>query len=236
MAKEYNKIPQVQREIGAREDTVEEVADVKLQKVVSVPAKKVKKGLVERAVVAIIGPDGIPRVSKQVMSEIVGPSIRNLAFDAISNGLRMLILKDDYSRTDYTQGRPYQGGWGNQQTNYRSAYRGSRSSFASGTRKEEEPRVHAALEPGQAQALTHGAIILDYNLESREDAQRVLNALRDNCYQYGKVKVANYYELIGVPTVYTDNNFGWLWDDIEHVFIRPARGGFTLQFPPISAM
>lgn len=237
--KEYNKVNHVKRELGSADSKVEEVMqeELRLQKVTSKPVKKVKRGIIERGVVALIGPDGLPKVSKQVFSEVVGPAIKNMAFDALNNGLRMLIFKDDnyYSRQPDRYGSRTTGWDPNRHTNYGSAYRGSRTHTAASPRKDERP-ARPTYEPGQAQSLSNGSIVYDYTLESREDATRVLDALRDNCYKYGKVKVANYYELIGIPTVYTDNNFGWLWDDIEHVRIRPARGEFVLELPPVTEL
>ena len=234
MVKEYHKVSHVNQDV-TRVDEKEVnavVEEAKLEAVVKRP-KKAKKGVMERMVVALIGPDGLPKVSKYVAKDIIGPAAKNMLFDALSNGLQMLIFKDQ----PYNGGqrRDYGGGYARNSTNYGGAYRSSRTSGRQvSTRKAEEPEY--VNDPNQAQVLSHGTILDDYILNTQIDAINVLDAMKDYAAKYGRVKVANYYELIGIPTVYTDNNFGWHWDSIERTRIKAARGGYVIDFAPVEVM
>lgn len=232
MVKEYDKVAQVKREVKAAEVEEQVEQEIKLAKVVNKSPKKVKKGLIERTVVALIGPDGLPAVGRYVTKEIVGPAVKNIIFDSFTNGLRMLVFKDDPGQQ--YRGTYYGGGYANQgrgATNYANRYRQG----SSASPRKEDVRDWA-VDPDQAQPLTNGTILQDWVLERQDDAVRVHEALREIAYKYNKVKVANYYELIGVNTVYTDNNFGWGWDDIDRVRIRAVRGGYILELPPVQVM
>lgn len=235
MVKEYNKVATKPAVIKNKEDeTIDVVEQVTMTKLVKGKPKKVKKGLMERMVIGLIGPDGLPRVADHVRKEIIGPTMKNMIYESLSNGLRMLVFRNE--PTNYRGGPTnYGGGY----TNYNSRYGGARSTgyathtgTSSSVRKDPTPAVDPR-NPDQVQKLYNGTILQGWALESHNDAVLALQALKDNAYEYGKVSVANYYEVLGLPTSYTDFNFGWNWDDVEHVDIRMSHGEYFLQLPPV---
>lgn len=75
----------------------------------------------------------------------------------------------------------------------------------------------------------------DLIFTSREDAQRVIEALSLIIDKYEIVSVADLKELVGIPTVHTDQKWGW--DRLVDVNIRQVREGYLLELPqaePIS--
>jgi hypothetical protein len=76
----------------------------------------------------------------------------------------------------------------------------------------------------------------EYIIEERYDAARVLTTLTENAEVYGSVSVADYYDLIGVATRYTDNTYGWTMESITQASIVPIRGGYVIKFPPVEVI
>lgn len=66
-------------------------------------------------------------------------------------------------------------------------------------------------------------------LASRSDAVNVLNQMRDLITDYDRCTVADYYDLVGVSSNFTDNSFGWT--NLDSAYISSTRGGFTIKLP-----
>lgn len=69
----------------------------------------------------------------------------------------------------------------------------------------------------------------DIVLTSRADAENVLDLLVESTLQYGEASVADFYELVGVPSQYTDNKFGW--GELSEARVLQVRGGYILDLP-----
>lgn len=238
---EYNKVEP--RKVVKKEviqETIEELpGEEKRQKqIVKTAPKKVKKGLFERMVVGLIGPDGLPAVGRYVSHEVLGPAVKNMLVDTVINGIQMLVFKDQNPAGRPTNnpryGNAYYSSSSAKKTDYNDRY--GRSASYSRDREVEKKRRPWESDPRQAQQLGVGVIIQDWAIPERQDAQNVLNAMTETAYQYGVVKVRDYYDLIGVQSVYTDNAFGWRWDDLQRVRVRGTRDGFVLDLPPVSAV
>ena len=67
-------------------------------------------------------------------------------------------------------------------------------------------------------------------LESRGDAESVLDSMGEIIDQYGMVKVADLYDLVGLTGSYTDNNYGWTNLSTAHV-VRLNDGGYLIKLP-----
>lgn len=185
----------------------------KKQPVVKTPVKKVKKGLVERAVLALIGPEGIPAVSRYVTKEVVAPAVKNIIADSVTSGINRMLFPDggrsSNGRTGYN--KPY-----GQRTNYsqrtaRSDY--NEQSFAPADGRERQRRFEST----------------DYMLEDRNEALSVIDNLVETLNDFQQVSVADFYELIDVPTEFTDNNWGW--HDLGEASVRPYHEGWVIVLP-----
>ena len=67
-------------------------------------------------------------------------------------------------------------------------------------------------------------------LDSRGDAEAVLDQLCEIIDQYGMTKVADLYDLVGVTGSFTDNNYGWTNLSSAHV-VRLNEGGYLIKLP-----
>ena len=72
----------------------------------------------------------------------------------------------------------------------------------------------------------------DILLESRGEAEDVLDSLDAIIDDYGSATVADLYELVGITGNYTDNNYGW--KNLRNADIIRVHGGdYMIRFPKV---
>lgn len=69
----------------------------------------------------------------------------------------------------------------------------------------------------------------DVILETRREAEDVLNAMDDILDRYKIVSVADMYDLMNVKCDYTDNKYGW--DNLRSADVVRVRDGYVLKLP-----
>lgn len=220
MTKNYNEIPvkdNMKVDSQEEEQSVPKDKEKKqLKKVVQAQPTKVKRGLISRLVNGVIGPDGLPSIGAYVNEEIIKPAVKNIIYDAITSGLSRALNMDHKGYRPPTHG----SGHSPNRTQYNTRNSTSRPA------PHEERRT--------ARPARYG--VEEYIIEERYDAAHVLTTLTENADAYDVVSVADYYDLIGVPSVYTDNTYGWTVDTIHHASILPVRGGYIIKFPPVEVI
>ena len=187
--------------------------------------KKVKKGLLERLVVGMLGPDGIPAISEYLNREIVVPALKEVFVNSVTSAVNMMVYKSG----DHTPPRNYGGNprqhWQAQSTNYTEAYK-PKSNYAS----------PASAQPS---AKSRRSNFVDaYTIDKRHEAVFILDSLKEQATLYGRVAVADYYDMLGVEPTYTDNTYGWDEDDLNrYAKVVPAQGGgYELRLPPVMVL
>lgn len=144
-----------------------------------------------------------------VVSAVLVPAAKNMFYDAGSKGLERMMFGDT------SPVRRTQHGHGSRVTMYNSPInRGPREIGPS--RRPIEPRTR------RAQA--------DFILSSRDEAELVLERMNDIIDNYDVASVADLNDLLGMPTTYTDNKFGWVY--LGDTQIRQIREGYLLDLPP----
>ena len=66
-------------------------------------------------------------------------------------------------------------------------------------------------------------------LETRRDAEEVLERLYDLVSQHGSASVGDLYDLVGVKASHTDEKWGW--EDLHGADVTRTRGGYLLDLP-----
>lgn len=66
-------------------------------------------------------------------------------------------------------------------------------------------------------------------LESRGDAEEVLNQLNDIIDTYSIASVADLYDLVGITGNYTDNKYGWT--NLANADVIRTRDGYMIKLP-----
>jgi predicted transcriptional regulator len=66
-------------------------------------------------------------------------------------------------------------------------------------------------------------------VSTRKEGEEVLDELGDILRKYGQVSVADFYELVGIPSNYTDNKRGW--KELRYTGLHKSRYGYTFSLP-----
>jgi hypothetical protein len=223
MGKKYNEI-EVKNNMNVETDENKEVVAPKerpkMEKLVDIQPKKVKRGLFGRLVAGIVGPEGIPSIGAYVNDEIIKPAIKNIIVDAVTSGINMVMYGD--------RGTPSRGRHSSH-SGRREPYRPSTNYNTRYSNSQPEPRDRVI-----SRTPRHG--VTEYVIEDRYDAAHVLTSLTEYADKYDTVSIAEYYDLIGVDTKFTDNSYGWTIDTIVDARIVPVRGGYVIKFPPVEVL
>lgn len=71
----------------------------------------------------------------------------------------------------------------------------------------------------------------EVTFDSRGDAELVLLRMEEILDEYGQVRIADYYDLVGISGEYTDNNYGW--NDLKYADVERTRDGFIIKLPRV---
>lgn len=151
-----------------------------------------------------------------VFGDVLLPAFKNMVVDATSKGIERLIYGDNSPRRRMGMGNFD----GRPRVSYntpvdRSYGRGG------GGRLPDQP----ALRGPQPRRHDAGEIIL----YSNDEAVHVLERMVDVIDKFEVVTVADLYTLVGLPSTYVDNSWGWV--NLQNAGVRQIREGFLLDLP-----
>lgn len=213
MNKDYSKVAQERPSVTELRKARGDEVDIDEKKTVQITtAKPMKKSIYSKIGNAIFGPRGIRSITSYVGQEVVLPALKGIIVDGLIAGITSAVYGENASgyRPRSTYSTPRTSGY----TNYANQYSNSR------------PATNAYQRNVRASNRVE-----EYAIENRMDAADVLGKLQEIADKYGSVTVADYYEMIGVHTEYTDNNYGWVVDDIARTNILRVPNGFILSLP-----
>jgi hypothetical protein len=178
-------------------------------------AKEIKPNLITRSINVIIGPEGLPGIVKNVGVTYIAPTLRDTGKDIISNTIRTVVDTLLYGEVrSNTSRNPYSA-----QRSYGTATRPNQPFYSNGNRDYSKPQA-----PQRARSHFNSSSFI---IPDRAEAMMVLEELDNLITDYGVATVADFYDLIGVESEYTDHHWGWYATD--GVTIRPVSGGgFTV--------
>lgn len=178
----------------------------KVEKVISGRVTKKKKTLGKKFTDSIIGED-VDTVSSYLINEVLIPAAKSTIFDMVQGGFEMLLFGERRSSRSSSN---RSGGGGRSYVSYdRASRRDDRREISHRDRSRHN--------------------FDDIILDSRGEAEEVLNHLVDLIIDYGEATVADLYDLVGVEGSFTDNKYGWR--DLRNANVRAVRGGYLLNLP-----
>lgn len=149
--------------------------------------------------------------SRYIAAEVLLPALRNMIVDATSKGVERMIYGDSMPTRRGPPGRP------------RVSYNAPVERYA--------PRQRTYLPDQPPHVPRRRNDISDIVLVSREEAETVVERLGDIIEQYDVATVADLHDLVGLPSTYVDNNWGWT--SINFVDIRQVRDGYLIDLPTV---
>ena len=182
-----------------------------IQKVISTDVAVQKKSLGTKFKDLFIEAD-FKSVSRYVIWDVLLPAARNTMFDALTKGGERMLFGDSAIR------RRNLGPSAGPRVTYNApinrGYRGDAARPASRVPMETRSPRHSRE---------------DFILSSREEAELVLERMNDIIDTYDVVSVADLNDLVGFPTNFTDNKWGWLY--LGDVQIQQIREGYLINLP-----
>lgn len=140
-------------------------------------------------------------VKDHLVMDVLVPNVKKIIVDLIQDGISLLVYGTTSSRKNNTPA--------------------GRVSYGSLYKAQADRRPQEGLRTSYSYA--------DVTLESRADAEDVLDRLREAINEYGSASVADLYDLIGVTGEFTDNKYGWV--NLANASVERVRDGYLLKLP-----
>lgn len=151
--------------------------------------------------------EDVKDIKGYIIFDTIIPGIKNLILDVIE----MAFFGSSGSRRSTGSRRE------KEHTNYSSYYKSEYKSSRRDRRDREERRYEAD------EKVDYRRIILKY----RDDAERVVDQMRERIRTYETVSIADLFELVGITGKYTDNNWGWV--DENDIGIKRVSDGYLID-------
>lgn len=179
----------------------EEASEKRVEKVVTGPVKVKKKSDIQKFADVFISEDAA-NVKSYILMDVLVPAVKKAISDIITNGIDMILYG------------------GNGRSNKRST--ADRVSYNRYYDRRDEDRY-------SNNRTRSGYSYDDIILETRAEAEQVRDRLDEIMDQYGLVRIADLYDLVGITGSYTDNDYGWT--NIRNAEIIRVREGYMLKMP-----
>lgn len=148
-----------------------------------------------------------------VMTDVLLPAVRDMIVEGASQGIERLIFGEGRSPSRRAGMRP-----------------SGNSGYVSYNRYSSPTPMGRREEPREISRRGRGSFNFDeIILETRAEAQEVIDRLFDLLQRYESVSVNDLYELVGVSGDYAAENWGWT--DLRGAGITRVRNGYLLDLP-----
>ena len=166
-------------------------------------AKTKKKSEIKKFTDVFIAED-VTSVKNYIVNDVLIPAAKKAISDIVTNGIDMIL---------YGAARGKDRRWDS----------GSRVSYTNYYERDRDRDYDRRRE--RRSVNDYDDIILD----TRREAEDVLNRMDDLIDAYGMVSVADLYDLVGVTGNYTDNKYGWT--KLRNAEVRRTRDGYLKKLP-----
>ena len=175
----------------------------------NIPEKKVEKVVIGsvkskkknglQKITNVFVPEDVDDVKSYIFEDIVIPAVKDIILDAVRAFLGV-------------SGSPRGKSSASSKISYRKYY-------------DDRDRQ----DSGHTTRTRTGYDYDDIILESRGEAEDVLERMDELIATYQLVSVADFYDLVGISGNYTDNKYGWT--DIRNASVVHVRDGYMIKLP-----
>lgn len=202
-----------------------------IKPVVQVNQDQIKKKSIGRQFLSSLITSDIEIIGEHLGDIFIG-AIQDTAIDVGCTFITMLFGGGSNRNPSARRWNSSYSGWNNQsRTNYGTIYRTSDTGIFKGSERKsyEEPTSGPWYRRSSMD-------YMDIPFDTRPDAEKVLDAMRDILDQYPSVSVADFYDLVGYNygNNYTCNNYGWT--DLSNVTVTWSRGAWYIALPRASVI
>lgn len=185
-----------------------------IQKVTVGEAILKPKSIGDKAKALFVGSE-LKTAGVYILTDVLVPALRNLIVDTTTKGIERVIYGESTPPR-----RSQVGGNGSRYSYSTPVQRG----YSRPTHDDRPPRGIDRYRSAKRQAD-------DIILVNRAEAELVVERLTDIIDRYEHATLADLYDLVGFPSAYTDNNWGW--SALGSVNIRQVREGYLIDLPPV---
>lgn len=192
----------------ARNGNTETTERKKIDKVINGDAVKRKKGLGRKMAETFTG-DDVHSVGTYILFDVIMPAAKTMVSDAVSQGIERMLFGDGARRTSSKSGVGH--------TSYNRMYNAgaSRDNRSSDRPTASRTRVDHEFD--------------EVILETRGEAEEVMDLLMDLIQNYDVVTVSDLYDSVGISGSYTNDKWGWT--NLKGAGIRRVRAGYLIDLP-----
>jgi len=184
-----------------------------------------KPSSVQRLVKSLVTGDA-STIGGYILNEILIPSLKSTIMDILTKGGERVL----YNGQKSTRYVPY--------TSYSSSRKSTQSSVPIRVTQSSEPSYSQQRWQRSHTYVSKKPLVGDIFLPSSEEAEDLLDNMTYYIERDGYVTVADYCDMIGTTSLYTDEHWGWT--DLRRARIRDVMmngdPGVTIDFPPIEAI
>lgn len=182
-------------------------AEKKIEKVIQGSGTKKKRSLGRIFVDTFI--DGnVQDVKTYLIEDVIVPAIKENFADLVNSTISMLLFGEAMRRTPRKQGNGT----------------GSKVNYGGYFNTQKPERLPRSDRSRMARSFD------DVYFDSRGEAELVRDGMLEALDVYKQVTVADFYDLAGVTTEFTDNKFGWV--DLRGIEVRRSpRYGYYIVLP-----
>lgn len=168
-----------------------------------------KKNALQRASESVFEEDG-RTIGSYLVFDVLIPAAKDTLYSLMTNGMDMLL----WGNATHGGGAPYR------------PYGASRSSYTAYNKySQPDTRRKPTTSNMSRKTLQFDDIILD----SRGDAERVLDYLFERLDAYDCVTVADLYDAVEITSDYTQTRYGWY--DLSDAYVKRCRDGYQIVLP-----
>ena len=189
-------------------------AEKKVEKVISGAVTQKKKPIGVRFKAIFKGGE-FRGATQYVFMDVLVPAVKNMVVDAVDVGIKRMV---------YGDGHRSGGSRRYEQNRSRMTYN-SPVNRGSQVRLPDQPPY-----PPTRSSRSSSDIILN----TREEAELVVSTIIDIIDKYDCASVSDFNTILGLPSAYVDNNWGWT--DLQYVNIKQVREGFLLDMPAVESI
>ena len=149
--------------------------------------------------------DDIQNIKSYVVMDVLIPAAKKAISDIVTNGIDMILYPGG-------NGRPKRSNASH--VSYRSYYD-----------NRDRDRRYDPETRSRRSSYSYDDIIID----TRAEAEEVLERMDELLDTYNVVSVADLYDLVGISCSYTDNKYGWT--NLRNAEVIRVRDGYFLKLP-----
>lgn len=179
----------------------EKKPEKKFEKVTTGKVATKEKNDIQKVASMFIAED-LKTVKDHILKDVAVPKLQDFFADLMIATINMIFHGDDRPRNNYSG-------------SYVQPNRVSYNQYSGRNNNQARP----------AAAINYQDVIFS----SRGDAEEVLSQMIDAISTYNCVSVADFYDLVGMTSNYTDNKYGWY--DMRSAYVQAVNGGYIIRLP-----